>query len=233
MKLQRARGIVGRSASVSAMVPTPVQSPSLNASGASGIVPPLSVSQALSQTSVSIPPPPPEMVTPKEIEEDKVPEGQEGQAEGANEVKEPKEIIEIKEIDEEADRKSDEVSDIEDEPSTSAKISAALKKAWAVVKKYAAIGMKHFINWLDEDGAKKDLSDDLLIVMEPTATVDEPKTPRRMEEEAKKKKRAQRKLEHTAKYKSMIHMKPPTSSMSFILIIIININNNNNSLALG
>lgn len=102
----------------------------------------------------------------------------------------------------------------DDKPS--AKIKAALKNFWdEVVVKYSKIGFKKFINWLDEAGAKKEeLSDDLLIVMEGEG---EP-TPQRAEEAEKEKEKAKLKAAKKAKYKSMLHLKPPTSSTFFIYI---------------
>jgi hypothetical protein len=90
---------------------------------------------------------------------------------------------------------------------------------------YSAIGLNKFINWLDEEGKKDELGDDLLIAMEGEG---EP-TPQHNEEAEKAKEKAKLKAEKKAKYKSTLHLKPPTSSMflpflpptplSFIIII--------------
>lgn len=198
---------MGRSQSLSAIAPTPVQSRSLNTSAQDAASASLSVSQALSKTSIVIPPPE-GALEERNKEEEKSPKDT-----SSSDVSE---ITEIKQVDEEGQQKPEPE---EAELSTSAKIGAALKKVWAVVKKYTEKGLKKFINWLDEDGAKKDLSDDLLIVMEPSGAL-EPTTPRRSAEAEKKKSKLQRKLEHKSKYKSMIHLKAPTSSMLIILGIV-------------
>ena len=94
--------------------------------------------------------------------------------------------------------------------STPSKFKAALGRLGELIAKYVGIGCTKFINWLDEAGAKKDeLSDDLLIAMEG----EEEPTPRRLLEAEREKERAKLKAIKKAKYKSMIYLKPPTSSM--------------------
>jgi len=100
------------------------------------------------------------------------------------------------------------------EESTSAKIKAALSSVWEVIAKYSQIGLKKFIDWLDEAGNKDELSENLLML---DVEGDGEPTPRRVEEAEKKRERAKLKAENKAKYKSMLHMKPPTSSMFLLL----------------
>eukprot|EP00026_Physarum_polycephalum_P000140 Phypoly_transcript_00140.p1 GENE.Phypoly_transcript_00140~~Phypoly_transcript_00140.p1 ORF type:complete len:2155 (+),score=404.49 Phypoly_transcript_00140:732-6467(+) len=193
VKMQRAQGIVSRASSVSGtpMVPTPAQTPSVS-TAALIPVPASPVEQSKNQAvlnasaTVIVPP----LALPSS--------GGSGVESGeANAAKDP-DVAEV-------------VVTEGQELSTGAKIKAALRSFWDLLAKYTQIGMTKFINWLDEEGKKNELTDDLLLPMD-EGDLD---TLRR-EEAEKEKEKAKIKAAKKAKYKSMHHVKPPTSTWHWV-----------------